>query len=107
MLAVLVFLFSVMTVSMTVGRAAARAKSEALRWFDGRNPTSLFGGDIATERGLADSMVTWPLGYLRMNTLIVIIIVAVGTLYLYRVGLFMAGFVLAALLIRTLLRIVR
>ncbi len=103
LMAVLTFTCSLIVVVMTVQKAASRARSNVSR----SRGKSLFGGAVAAEAGLAARMVVWPLGYLKLSRIIALMLLATCTLYFYRIGLFIAGFVAVVLLIRLINGIIR
>ncbi len=99
MMSVLVAIFSLSAVVMTVQGAAASAQRTATDRLKNRNL------DLAdqTPKNAADklkSMAIWPLGYLKLNILLFWIFIAVLTLILYRIGLFVAGIVSFMLFLR-------
>jgi len=105
LLFVLVFTFSLVVVVMTVRKAAYRARAAAVQFLNDAPGRTLFGLEPQVELDRAKSIVAWPLGYLRLDVLLFLTLFALFTLVLYRVGLFVAGAVLAALLIRAMNRI--
>lgn len=104
---VLVFTFSLIVVAITARGAAGRARSAALRYLSAPSATSLFGLGTSVEIERAKSMVVWPLGYLKLNWILLGALLAECTLYFYRVGLFAAGFVIVALLSRLMYRLIK
>ncbi len=106
LMAVLVAVFSLVTVVITVRGAAISAKLNAVQsWRD--SSVTLGTRDPASASAALESMVIWPLGYLTLNALLFWIVVAVITLALYRVGLFIAGVVSFSLFLRLTTRLLR
>lgn len=97
---ILVFTFSLVVVLMTVRVAAQCARSNAIQHYAQPGANSLCGGTVLEEQERLKTMVAWPLGYLRANVLLNAMVFAVMTLYWYRIGLFVFGMVLGALLLR-------
>jgi hypothetical protein len=91
---------------ITVRGAALRAKLNALRWLQNGSygPT---GQARASAIKKTDTMVIWPLGYLKLDALIFWVIAAVLTLILYRIGLFVAGVVSFSLSLRLMKRLLQ
>jgi hypothetical protein len=106
MLSILIAVFSLVTVLFTVRGAARAAKLNALR---GLREGSLPSNDPnqASVPQAVESMVIWPFGYLKLDVLLLYVCVAVVTLALYRVGLFLAGIVVFALIFRMVKRLLR
>lgn len=99
MMSVLVAVFSLSTVVMTVQGAASSAQRTAI----GRLNSGTLDFAGRTSREAANKlkvMAIWPLGYLKLNILLFWIFIAVLTLILYRVGLFVAGIVSFTLFLR-------
>jgi hypothetical protein len=89
---------------MTVQGAAASAQSAATARLNNGNLDLA----VQTPKSAADklkSMAIWPLGYLELNLLLFWIFVAVLTLILYRIGLFVAGIVSFKLFLRMVKRL--
>jgi hypothetical protein len=102
LMSVFLAIFSMAAVVMTVRAAAQSAKLNAAEAL-GNNALTL----SPDTRKRLDAMVVWPLGYLKLDFLVIWIIAAVGTLLLYRVGLFVAGIVAFMLFYRLVLRLLR
>lgn len=102
LMAVLVFTFSLIVVVMTIQQAASRAKA-----FAEQSPGMLSGGRLPPREKNKEWMVVWPLGYLKLSNILAIMLLATCTLYLYRIGLFVAGFVVAGLFLKLVLGIVK
>jgi len=98
----LISLFSLSVIIMTVSGAARRAKKRALMYYEGRDQGGLFGLELNEERARAKKMTTWPLDwrYFQLNALLAINIIALFSLYYYRIGLYIVVVVIAALLTR-------
>lgn len=106
LLSVFLAVFSLTAVVMTVRAAAKSAKLNGYEALNG-NALGLSPGENAAASRKLDRMVVWPLGYLRLDALLFWIAIAVGTLLLYRVGLFIAGFVAFTLFFRLIRRLFR
>jgi hypothetical protein len=106
MMSVLVATFSLATVVITVRGAALSARLNALRGLED-GTLKLAGQEQEAVAKKLDDMVIWPFGYLRLDALIFWVIVAVGTLVLYRIGLFMAGVVAFSLFVRLMKRLLQ
>lgn len=106
LMSVFVAIFSMIAVVWTVRAAALSARTnarEALQ--DGR--LSLTKAEIAKANQRLDKMEIWPLGYLRLDVLWLWIAIAVGTLFFYRVGLFVAGIVAFVLFSKLFFRLIK
>jgi len=99
MMSVLIAIFSLATVVITARGAALAAQTNTRRKLDDGS-LGLTGIDKETASKKLDSMVIWPLGYLKLDTLVFWVTIAVLTLILYRIGLFMAGIVFFSLFFR-------
>ena len=96
---VLIAVFSLATVVINIRGAALCAKNNAIKWLED-NSLQPPDGDRAAARQKLDAMVIWPLGYLQLNKLMFWVSIAVTTLLLYRIGLFMAGIVAVSIFFR-------
>ncbi len=104
MMSVLVAVFCLSAVVMTVQRAAASALGTATDRLKKRT-LDLSGQTPKSASDKLTSMAIWPLGYLKLNLLLFWIFLAVLTLILYRVGLFVAGIVSFTLFLRMVKRL--
>jgi hypothetical protein len=104
MMSVLVAVFSLSTVVMTVQGAAASAQRTATDRLKNSN-LDLAGQNPHSAANKLKSMAIWPLGYLKLNLLLFWIFLAVLTLILYRIGLFVAGIVSFTLFLRMMKRL--
>lgn len=89
----LFLLFSVVT-SVVVGTvlgAARRARTNALAYYTRPGAQALYGLSLAEEQSRAESMMLWPLGYMRMNRLFLWTLLAVLSLIFFRIGLIAFG----------------
>jgi hypothetical protein len=75
---------SICVLIYTVRSAARRARAEARRYYESVDAKSLFGLSVADERERARNMVTWPLGWLRLNLLLATGVLALCSLWWYR-----------------------
>lgn len=106
LLSVFLAVFSLTAVVMTVRAAAQSAKLNGYEALNG-NALGLSPAESSAASRKLDKMAVWPLGYLRLDALLFWIAIAVGTLLLYRIGLFIAGFVAFTLFFRLMLRLFR
>ena len=104
MMSVLVAVFSLSAVVLTVQGAAASAQTTAMDRLKNGN-LDLDGQTPKNATDKLKSMAIWPLGYLKLNLLLFWIFLAVLTLILYRIGLFVAGIVSFALFLRMVKRL--
>src|SRR5262249_25605334 len=97
----IIFLYSVVAIVVvgTVRGAARRAKTNALAYYARPDARPLFGLDLTEEQARAESMTLWPIGYMRLNQLLLWTFVASVSLIWFRVGLLMAGASLGFLII--------
>jgi hypothetical protein len=98
--------FSLIAVISTIRLAAADARTRAARLLKAGTAT-LFGGQIADETEKVKSMQVWPLAYIGLNALVTMSLLAVVTLYFYKIGLYFALLTLVVLLIKALATMVR
>ena len=89
----LLFLFVVATsvVVGTVGGAARRAKTNALAYYANPAAQPLFGLDVKEELARTESMTVWPIGYMRLNRLLLWTFLACASLLWFRIGLIVGG----------------
>ena len=106
LMSVLMAIVSLATVMITVRDTARSAKRNALRKLRD-NSFQVIARDQASVIQKINDMVFWPLGYLSLDALIFWVIVAVLTLTLYRIGLFVAGIVCFVLFLRLVKRLVQ
>jgi hypothetical protein len=103
-MSVLVAVFSLSTVVMTVRGAAFSAHQNAVEGLEnGSLPLANLDRVSAAKR--LESMAVWPLGYLKLDLLLFWVSIAVLTLVLYRIGLFVAGIVSFSLFLRLIKRL--
>jgi hypothetical protein len=95
--AVLVLFFTLGVMIATVRTSADLARSNARLHYAQSPERSLCGGDPAFERDQLASMVLWPLGYLRLQLLLILVGLALLSLYYYRIGLYVFGLIAATL----------
>jgi hypothetical protein len=106
LMSVFLAIFSMVAVVWTVRAAALSARTNAREAIhDDRLRLSPAEAAKANQR--LDKMAVWPLGYLRLDVLGFWIAIAVGTLLLYRVGLFVAGMVAFFLFAKLFYRLVK
>jgi hypothetical protein len=99
--AILALLFSLAVVVMTVRAAAKRARATALDHLKrNRDGEGLFGMGVEEERRRLETMVVWPLNYLRVDVLLALVAAALSTLFFYRLGLFIFGLAMGTILYR-------
>ena len=98
----LISLFSLIVISLTVGSAARRAKANAVEYYERDDCQSQFGLPVKEEKELAIKMTTWPLEwrYFQVDALLAIILIAVASLWYYRIGIWLVLIVLVTLLAR-------
>ncbi len=106
LLSVFLAVFSLAAVVMTVKAAAKSAQLNGEEVLE-NNTLGLSPAEIAAARLKLDKMAIWPIGYLKLDGLLFWIAVAVGTLLLYRVGLFIAGMVAFTLFFRLILKLIK
>ena len=99
LLSLLISMASIATVLMTISGAARAARDNAQNALRDGSLKGVKGGKKAALERLK-AMKVWPLGYITINMLIFWIVVALLTIWLYRIGLFTAGLVFALLLVR-------
>ena len=105
-MSILIAVFSLSVVIITARGAALAAKFNVENAiYDGR--LELTPQKKRSAEAKLKAMVIWPLGYLRVDALLFWVAIAVFTLFLYRVGLFVAGVVSFTLFARLIYRIVR
>jgi hypothetical protein len=97
----MMFLFTVTAwvVFGTVGAAAGRARSNAFAYYAQPDARPLFGLTLDEEQKRVESMTIWPIGYIRVNRLLLWTALAVVSLIFYRVGLLVLGASLAVLIV--------
>jgi ABC-type multidrug transport system fused ATPase/permease subunit len=106
MMSVIIAVISLVTMVITVREAALAAKSNALQALaNGLLPFP--GVERETAKRKVEAMAVWPLGYLKLDVLAVWVLIAVITLFLYRVGLFVAAVVALSLIFRLVRRLLR
>jgi hypothetical protein len=94
-----VLLFSVASVVVGVAYGAAwRAKTNALAYYSEPDVQPLYGLSVTEELQRAETMVLWPLDYMRLNRLLLWTCVAVISLIFFRVGLVASGICIGLLL---------
>jgi hypothetical protein len=98
----LVSFFALLVVIRTVGTAARRAKATAAFHYERQDSESLFGLSVEDEKQRLETMSTWPLEwkYLKLNWLVIEILVALISLWFYRIGLYLAAVIVVALIKR-------
>jgi hypothetical protein len=101
----LIFILCGIVIVMTVRIACQSAITNAKNYLDNCQSCTLFEGKHDDERGRLEQITSWPLGYIKPNLLFLAMAFAVASLYYYRIGLFVAGSVIATLLSRVLIRI--
>jgi hypothetical protein len=106
LMSVFIAIFSMTAVVMTVRAAALSAQLNAREALD-NNLLNLPSARIAALHRKLDAMIFWPLGYLKLDVLLFWIVIAVATLLLYRVGLFVAGLIAFMLFYRLISKLIK
>jgi hypothetical protein len=101
----ILFAFSMQVVVITVRTAAQRAHDNATTYLSAAGATPLFDSSVNQERQFLASMTVWPLGYLKPNLILIILVLAAASIYWYRIGLYIVGLVVATLLIKLVARL--
>jgi hypothetical protein len=101
----ILFAFSMQVMVITVRTAAKRAHDNAIAYLNRPGVSPLFGGSVAEERQLAETMTIWPLGYLKPNLILAILGLAAASIYWYRIGIYIVGLVVATLFIKLVARL--
>lgn len=92
--------FSLIITVRTVCSAADVARSRAKSHLRNGHARSLCGLPIEEEKKRLDQMVIWPLGYLRLDLLIIGVVFALATLIFYKIGLYVTGLIIAGAVAR-------
>jgi hypothetical protein len=101
----LVFVFCTVVVVITIRSSADFGRQKVLEYYRQPNAKSLFGLTVEEERKRAEKMVVWPLGYVKPNVLLLAVLFGFVSLYLYRIGLYVTGAVIGAMLVKIYNRI--
>lgn len=98
------FLAAVAVVVGVVCEAAGIARTNALAHYAHPDAVPLYGLALEDEQARTESMQIWPMGYVRINSIVVWTAFAVMSLVYFKIGLIFFGFSIA-LILRTITKL--